>query len=281
MCRFVAYLGTKPLLLNEVLGDPENSLINQSKHAKDGTLGLNADGFGLGWYNHEIDNIPGVFKSIQPAWSDLNLQNIVAKVRSTCFIGHVRSATMGDVNIFNSHPFAYNKFLFAHNGTVHEFDRIKRQLLSILSDEMFSIVRGQTDSEYLFALLMENFHRKKVTSSLNDISEIVEKSIQQLIIMQNKLTKGAFSKINSVFTDGKKLIATRYVSDSTHPSLSLHYAIEKTFEDDSAQIESIIISSEPLTDCKNKWIEIPSNHMLLVDENLNFNLKPIMLSHER
>jgi len=281
MCRFVAYLGKKPLLLNEVLGDPENSLISQSKHAKDGTLGLNADGFGLGWYNHEIDNIPGVFKSIQPAWSDLNLQNIVAKVRSTCFIGHVRSATMGDVNIFNSHPFAYNKFLFAHNGTIHEFDRIKRQLLSILSDEMFSIIRGQTDSEYLFALLMENFYRKKVTPSLHDISEIIETSIQQLIIMQNKLTKGAFSKINSVLTDGKKLIATRYVSDRIHPSLSLYYAIKKTVEDDSEHMESIIVSSEPLTDCKNKWIEIPENHMLLVDETLNFNLKPIILPHER
>lgn len=277
MCRFVAYLGKQPLLLNEILGEPENSLINQSKHAQDGAFGLNADGFGLGWYNHDIDNIPGVFKSIQPAWNDLNLQNIVTKVSSTCFVGHVRSATMGDVNIFNSHPFTYNKFLFVHNGTINEFDNIKRPLMSILSDEMFSIIKGQTDSEYLFALLMDNFYRKKAMLSLNDISDIVAKSIYQLIMMQNDLTDGAFSKINSILTDGRRLIATRYVSDNIHSSLSLYYSITKVLDED--QIESIIISSEPLTDCKNTWIEIPSNHMLLVDEALNFNLKPIILSH--
>ena len=281
MCRFVAYLGKKPLLLNDVLGEPENSLINQSKHAKDGALGLNADGFGLGWYNHEIDNIPGVFKSIQPAWNDLNLHNIVTKVKSTCFLGHVRSATMGDVNIFNSHPFAYNKFLFVHNGTIHEFDNIKRQLLTILSDEMFSTIKGQTDSEYLFALLMDNFYRKKIMVSVQDLSEIVEKSIDQLIMMQKQLTKAAFSKINSVLTNGKTLIATRYVSDDIHPSLSLYYSVQKSIKDGDKHVESIIISSEPLTDCVNKWIEIPPNHMFLVDETLNFTLKPIVLAHEK
>lgn len=33
MCRFVAYLGKKPIILNEILDAPENSLINQSRQA--------------------------------------------------------------------------------------------------------------------------------------------------------------------------------------------------------------------------------------------------------
>ena len=66
MCRFVAYLGKRPVLLDSILDAPENSLISQSRHAREGLYGLNADGFGIAWYQHSVDNLPAVFKSILP-----------------------------------------------------------------------------------------------------------------------------------------------------------------------------------------------------------------------
>lgn len=77
MCRFIAYLGHQ-ILLDDVLYKPENSLIQQSFQAKEIEEPLNGDGFGVGWYEHNIDPKTGLFRSIQPAWNDVNL-NYMAK----------------------------------------------------------------------------------------------------------------------------------------------------------------------------------------------------------
>ena len=73
MCRIAAYFGLKEVFLEELLAKPKHSLIRQSHNAKEGTHGINADGFGLSWYNFDISSTPGIFKSTQPAWNDLNL----------------------------------------------------------------------------------------------------------------------------------------------------------------------------------------------------------------
>lgn len=50
MCRFVAYLG-EPILAEDLITKPINSLIHQSYHAKEMAEPLNGDGFGMGWYD--------------------------------------------------------------------------------------------------------------------------------------------------------------------------------------------------------------------------------------
>src|SRR6056300_1646366 len=113
MCRFLTYFSNQPILLENLLDKPTNSLIKQSHEAKEGTHGVNADGFGIAWYDFDIDSHPGVFKSIQPAWNDNNLIHLSQKIRSPCFLAHVRASTIGDVNQNNCHPFAYENYAFA------------------------------------------------------------------------------------------------------------------------------------------------------------------------
>ena len=169
MCRFVAYLGI-PVLLADILLRPKNSLIQQSMRARETDVPLNGDGFGLGWYAHDVDITPAIFKSIQPAWNDLNLQHLAEKIRSDCFFAHVRAASKGGVGEANCHPFYYKSLMFMHNGDIGGFDKIKRHLRHKLSDEIYDWIKGQTDSEHFFALFLELFHNKKkhfntVTSS--------------------------------------------------------------------------------------------------------------------
>jgi glutamine amidotransferase len=154
MCRLVAYLGVKPILLGELIEKPENSLINQSKSAKNGCHIVNADGFGLSWYDQEVDNKPGIFKSIQPAWNDKNLSHIAQKVASNCFLGHIRASTIGDVTFNNCHPFSYQEYSFAHNGTIRQFEKLRRDLINFIDEELFLSIKAQTDSEHLFFLIM-------------------------------------------------------------------------------------------------------------------------------
>ena len=49
MCRWLAYSGA-PVLLEELLYKPENSLVEQSLHSRLGAETTNGDGFGVGWY---------------------------------------------------------------------------------------------------------------------------------------------------------------------------------------------------------------------------------------
>ena len=64
MCRWIAYTGS-PVLIEDLLYAPENSLIAQSLHARLGVEPTNGDGFGVGWYDGR--DAPGQFRSTEPA----------------------------------------------------------------------------------------------------------------------------------------------------------------------------------------------------------------------
>lgn len=279
MCRFVAYLGQNPIILDEIIDKPKNSLTNQSRHAKEALSVINADGFGIGWYDHSIDDEPGLFKSIQPAWNDQNLRHLSSKIRSRCFIGHVRDTTVGNVSQFNCHPFSHKQFLFAHNGTITGFEKIKRQLQAKLSDKIFDIIQGQTDSENFFALVLDIFFKHFADRTTENIFKAMQMAIAQVQSLQEKTDA---IKLNSVITDGKRLIATRYTSNTEGKALSLYYALghdivptenEQTTNDKTSN--AILIASEPLTDRAQIWKKVPDNHALLVDEKLNISLQEI------
>ena len=82
MCRWLAYSGT-PVLLQELLFTPRHSLIDQSLHSTLGAETTNGDGFGIGWYG--IEETPGTFHSVEPAWNDRNLRDLSAHLsRGSC-----------------------------------------------------------------------------------------------------------------------------------------------------------------------------------------------------
>ena len=55
MCRWLAYSGS-PLRLEQLLYEPEHSLIVQSLHSQLGAEETNGDGFGVGWYGRRVDS---------------------------------------------------------------------------------------------------------------------------------------------------------------------------------------------------------------------------------
>lgn len=282
MCRFVAYLGQEPILLSEVIAKPSNSLISQSHQAKEKANGLNADGFGIGWYNPSVNAEPGLFRSIQPAWNDDNLHHIASKIESNCFVGHVRASTVGDVTSLNCHPFSHQSYLFAHNGTIRNFKSLKRTMINTLSDAFFNAIKGQTDSEHFFALMMDSLHNKQTGHFLDDSKAAFKEATDKLRTMQTAIDKKTYSRLNTVLTNGQELFATRYVSPHIKETLSLYYTTGTCVKhenrrlmhrEDGANVTAIIIASEPLTDFAQSWKEIPINHMLTVDQTFNVSIE--------
>ncbi|HBN22737.1 MAG TPA: class II glutamine amidotransferase [Holosporales bacterium] len=277
MCRFVAYIGNTPLLLKELLEAPENSLISQSRQAKKSSHIINADGFGIAWYDQNVDSTPGVFKSIQPAWNDKNLLHLSHKVRSKCFLGHVRASTVGDVTLNNCHPFTYKDYTFVHNGTICHFDKTRRALTNELDDHFFNEIKARTDSEHLFALMMHFLHLDPKKS----LEGAMKRSFEWVVNNQKDKNKTHFSRLNICITDGKELISTRYATKN-ESSFSLYYATkhfeapfsEQSLKEASASNIYTVIASEPLSDYTKEWKKVPANHYIHIQADQKMHIKP-------
>jgi len=286
MCRFVAYLGKKPIPLTRIIDCPTHSLIQQSRHALTAKHLVNADGFGISWYNTTVDPNPALFKSTQPAWNDQNLSHIASKVTSNCFVGHVRASTIGDVNITNCHPFSIDHFSFAHNGTIGNFNGIKRQLLRLLCDRSYFSIHGATDSEHFFALFHHILHHNFNYIDLNNMSYALLKTMNTIKALQKKSNTNHEALLNTVLTNGNELIATRYASSNIKAQNTLFYAagdfvLSKTGQGlmhakNTKTIGAVIVASEPINEIQHEWIEMPENHLITVSKDLNITIKPII-----
>lgn len=285
MCRLLAYLG-QPVLMEKFLYEPVNSMIKQSFEAKEIEEPLNGDGFGVGWYHQQITPQPAVFVSIYPAWNNRNLRYLASLVQSDCLVAHVRAASVGDVSESNCHPFHYKKYLMAHNGGVEEFDKIKRSLKDKLSDERYLWLKGQTDSEHLFALFLEYLSTRKADFTADDVADSFEEMIVTLKqMMQDKgIVEPAY--LNMVFIDGERMVGLRYTTGVDVKPLTLYYSEGSKYicEDgvcymvpSAGSDKSVMIVSEKLTDIAQDWKLIPENHMVLVYKDLTVKLRKVMV----
>src|SRR5215469_4001806 len=151
MCRWLAYTGA-PIRLTEVLYTPVHSLIDQSLNSRLGAETTNGDGFGVGWY--DATAAPGLFRSIEPAWNDLNLRELASHLSSRLFFAHVRAAVGSAVQQTNCHPFRHGQWLFMHNGFIDGFAAIKRDLVLAVDESLFPEIQGTSDTEVLFYLAL-------------------------------------------------------------------------------------------------------------------------------
>ena len=139
MCRlFGLTSGTVPTRVTFWLLDAPDSLEVQSHR--------NADGSGIGFF--DAAGAPVLDKQPEPAFSDEEFVREARQAKSATFIAHVRWATAGGRTVQNTHPFAMQGRIMAHNGGIGELPRLEEQLGSYTS-----LVLGDTDSERYFALI--------------------------------------------------------------------------------------------------------------------------------
>ncbi len=254
MCRWLAYSGA-PVLLERLLYTPVHSLIDQSLHSKLGVETTNGDGFGVGWYG-EADT-PALFKSVEPAWNDKNLRELAGHVRSGLVFAHIRAATGTPVQWTNCHPFRYGDWLWMHNGSIAQFQDVKRELQVAVDPSLYSAIEGSTDSETFFYLALtmglEDDPPAAVARAVRFIEDVGEKHGVRHPIQMTVAT-----------TNGKTVWGFRYSSEGKSRSLfystkvstlrELYPDLEVLAEVDD---ESRLIVSEPLRDLPGAWNEVP------------------------
>jgi predicted glutamine amidotransferase len=310
MCRFVLYQGV-PLTIASLVTEPANSIINQSVHSKESEEPLNGDGFGVAWWAPELSHKPAVFRSVSPAWSNMNLLELARVTRSGSILAHVRAATRGlPVTELNCHPFAAGPYAFMHNGDVARFGAIRRRVLADLSDDSFHAVKGSTDSEHLFGVFLDQVAKAggtpaaatagKVKASPGQQAEAMATGLERTIEYITGLSKNAAPQtkrddaaadeeedcyLNIAVSDGEHAVACRYTTATTDPSsLYVHTGRRYVCEGGLCRMVSpekghgaVIVSSEPLSDDPG-WQKIPRNHMVVVGQDRTCEIRAMSVA---
>lgn len=270
------------LSLADLVTRPENSLINQSVRARERPEPLNGDGFGLAWYIEGYD-IPARFRSLTPAWSNANLDELARVTRSRCILAHVRAATGNfEVSEANCHPFRRGRYLFMHNGHIPGFRGIRRSLMARLSDDGFHGIRGTTDTEHLFALIAEHLRGHDDQSSCALLAEALTAGIREIHELIDLHAPGSYCYLNLVLSDGRHAAACRYSSDPNYiDSLYLNCGSAYLCDGDRCWMEpaagqprAVLVSSEPLNEGP-QWQPVPRNHLALIDHDLQVEMRPL------
>jgi predicted glutamine amidotransferase len=255
MCRLVAYLGA-PIYLENLLTLPRDSLINQSRAARESLSTVNADGCGIGWYGDR--GRPGVYRSVHPAWSDANLLSLCHQIRSPLFAGHIRAATSGEAAPANCHPFSVDGRLFLHNGEIGGYERLRHAIEMMISEEFYPYRKGTSDSEAIFLNAwghgLDREPIAAVKASLNDILELGA-----------RLDHDEPIYFAAVLIDGETLYAFRWASHHIAPTLYL-----RTID------TGVVVASEPYDGGHEDWTAVPEDSVLVIGQDRSVDVRPFM-----
>jgi glutamine amidotransferase len=275
MCRWLAYIGT-PLLMEELLYKPQHSLIDQSLHAQLGAGTTNGDGVGVGWYGeHET---AGLYRSVEPAWSDHNLRELAGQVRARLFFAHVRASTGTGVQQTNCHPFRHGRWLWMHNGEINRFHEVKRELALEVGPALYADIAGSTDSELFFYLALTFGLEHDPPGAVERAAGLIERvGRAHGVELPLRMTLAA--------SDGERIWAFRYSSE--RQSASLYHTInvvtlraqypENPILHDLAD-DSRLVVSEPFAGLAGAWQEVPEASYAVIGQGedmiLPFNPRP-------
>ncbi len=232
MCRHLAWLGA-PRTLASLVIEPPHSLYEQSwapQRQRHGTV--NVDGFGVGWY---VDRAAPVrYRRAQPIWTDASFASLAPTVRTRCALAAVRSATPGTApDESAAAPFTHGRWLFSHNGRLHDWSAARAALLPRAADVLDT--RSGVDSALLFGLALAAW---QAGASLADgLADAARAALEH-----------GGGRLTMLATDGSALAAV----------VSGEPVYEHVEEDGR------LLASEPHDDASDWW-EIPDGTVVAVD----------------
>jgi predicted glutamine amidotransferase len=211
-----------------------------------------------------------IFRDTFPAWNNLNLRELCMATNSDCIMAHVRAASPNSgVSLSNCHPFKAGRLLFCHNGRIFGYQGIKRKFLSHLSDEAFHHMKGTTDSEAVFGLLLTILGQdeyvpecgspllQKTPFGAPRLTAALKKTVAMIFqILAVCLEQQDYCTCNFALTDGETMVVTRYCDQSPAvPPPSLYYAFGSNLSQELTEENSEDNQNPPPTPDPRRYSE--------------------------
>ncbi len=199
---------------------------------------MNADGWGVGWWDADISPTPARYRTAAPMWSDASFRSVAQVVRSRAIVAAARSATPPSpiVDTGNA-PFTSGPWLFSLNGFVTGFHgEVGEELRRAVSHERAIGIEGTTDTEVLFALLLDQLDEGATPGEA--LSSVIAQVLER-----------AEGKLNLLLADG-----TRITASACGNSLF-------TLVDSGLARGGVLVASEPLDD-DPAWQQMPAGSLV-------------------
>jgi predicted glutamine amidotransferase len=260
MCRLLGIVANKEVDFHfSLFGNASRNLRTQSEE--------NPDGWGIAVYPEE--GSPKIKKEPLKAAEDLSFDQAAFSAFGRILVGHVRLASSGRNRHENTHPFEIGGWVFAHNGTIKAIDNLKRHI-----DPSFAMmVKGDTDSEKYFALILSQFLRDGVLSDAGK-EALVESLSKGIKVVRDEI--GGYG-LNFILSDGRYLFGFKngrplyLLSRGPESVPGVNLQSEETGAllswKKSVGEKAVIIASEKMT-ASDPWVPLKENELVSVDRNL-------------
>ncbi|MFX0547562.1 class II glutamine amidotransferase [Roseovarius sp. S1116L3] len=301
MCRVLAYIGPE-IPLESLLLEPENSLVNQSLDPElHPHLQLAGWGFGA-WSEHFLrPEEPLLYHRPKAAFYDDNAKGVIPSLQASTVLAHVRASGYhsGVVQTDeNCHPFSFDgtPWIIAQNGALPNWRLLQRELLVHCEDRYLRQMRGTTDTEFLYVLLLSLLGG----DSNEEVQKGFEKLLEVIVKAMKKLDLAALTKLKIALVAPNRIIGVNYgcghdgeadvagnwkelrPSATGKDDMALSMLLEpmyvltgknfrnyaKSYEVDDApegEATSAIFSSEPLTEDGDAWLKVEFGEIVALE----------------
>jgi predicted glutamine amidotransferase len=218
----------------------------------------------------------------------LGLQDLAGRLASEAILVHARYATVGKAKDENTHPFRFRRWLFAHDGTVEAFDRVRPRLLEGLPDFLRRNLMGDTDSEHLFMWFLKELRDVGRMDDLDLDAATAARALGGTVRHVEALCRegGAQrpSRLGLVATNGRIMVASRRNGPLHYALLegivpcAVHSIDLKTPESDPRVrphrlVKAVAFASRLRS--ANGFIEVPEGHVVAVSRTLQVSLTTV------
>lgn len=284
MCRIFGFRSILQSGVHKSLIDADNSIIHQSDR--------HPDGWGVAYYNM---GSPHLVKLDQQAKQCKIFEKVSGVVASNTVVTHIRKSTIGDVGPLNTHPFQYGPWVFAHNGNIENFKELRGHIIKRIDIELRPYILGETDSEYLFYLLLSIIKRKGFLKPNSQKKMNFKPVLSDFLLTIKSIagpiveSQGDYDKnyITFVLTNGQSMYAFnggQQLYFSTHKTLCSERAECKHFHPlcesvatKNQKVHHLLISSEVIKN-ENIWTPIKFGECVGVDRDFIFKQNLIPMS---
>lgn len=248
MCRLTAYLGA-PIPASTLLFGGSHPLYRQAWAPREMLSGsVNADGWGVTWWE---GGRPARLARPEPVWHDPDLERVLERIELRCGLAALRNTTPGlPVDSVSVPPLVHDRWSFVLNGYVPAFRaRHMRDLRRALPDDLYGSLRGSSDTETLFLLVVDALRQG---ASLAEALHAVARRLLERV----ERAGGGECQLTMLVSDGDALAVTS--TSNVEASNSLYW-----LEGASPAPEGVLLASEAL-DADGAWRRLPSHRTLVV-----------------
>jgi predicted glutamine amidotransferase len=191
-------------------------------------------------------------------------------------VAHVRKASSGSNRLENTHPFEMDSWVFAHNGTIRNKEKIEKYIAPLFKDK----IKGDTDSERYFGLILSQFVRDGIRPD-SEKDTLVTSLSSAIKTVRDEIGGNGLNFLLSngrflfAFKNGRQLYLLRRDPVSV-PEVQLQSKETSALLrwKKSAGEKAVLIASERLTTTEH-WDTIQENQLICVDSSLNVEKREV------